>query len=198
MAYPGIRLDREYFIGGAWPDYAKVVRVGMRDWVWRLIEALDLRSGQRVGVLGAAFGFSVLEFKLREIDAQGLELLPWAINEGRKMGVNESDVVQGDATDLQAIRSFAAGARFDVLIDENLSPLLSDEEARAAGGLWREWADQVVHVLSMCCEPPRSYDPTVERDGARHNWHSPSEWRKIFGQRDRIFDFTTLVEYGKE
>jgi hypothetical protein len=193
MTYPGIVLDRRYFQGGAWDDYAQVAR-----WAWaedakRLADVADLQ-GKRVGILGCAYGFSVYHLRRLGIEAYGVDVSSFAVREFPPAG---RWLVLADATTDEGIDAFAerVGGFFDVLVDENLLPLLSDAEARRACTLWRMYAAEVVHLLTMCREPPRVYNPAIERPGARHNWHSLSEWRGIIGDMDRLIDFRDWSEH---
>lgn len=192
--YPGITLDRRYFIGGAWENYSLVAAAGQVEDARRLMGLLDLQ-GKRVGVLGCAYGFSVAELRLLGVDARGIDVSEFAISQAPTQRVRQF-LLLGDATSPDGMQDLAdrAGGPFDVLLDENLLPLLSDDEAAAACDLWRLHADVVVHRISMCCEEPRYYRPWMEREGARHNWHSPSEWRQIIGPMDRLIEFTSWAE----
>lgn len=192
VTYPGVRIDRDYFVGGAWADYGKIhADYSGCSQYW--VERLGLK-GKRVGVLGCAYGFSVVGMRIHGVDAWGVDVSEFAIQQWPSAG---PWLLLADATTEDGMDAFAerAGGRFDVLVDENLLPLLTDEEAVAACELWRAHADEVVHLINMCREQPRVYNPDLENDGARHNWHSPTEWRSLIGDGDRLVEFANLREY---
>ena len=192
MTYPGITLDRGYFVGGAWPDYGRAAETLESDAEF-MAQRLDL-IGKRVGILGCGYGFSVAGLRLLDVDAWGIDVSDWAISNTPAKAL--PFVLMADATSRDGMDEFASiAADFDVLIDENLLPLLADEEAVSASAIWREYAPEVIHLINMCREQPRTYDPGLERDGARHNWHSPSEWRALLGPGDRLIEQRTWEEH---
>lgn len=188
--YPGVRIDRGYFHGGFVPDYGcPHIAEGMAFDARRLAELVPIR-GKRVGILGCAFGYSIYALRRLGAETYGLELSEYAVSRAEPAWADL--LMVGDATDPVAMRRFVkfAGGRFDLLVSENLLPLLADEEVPGAVRLWRRHADQVIHRLSMTFESdvPREVF-AAENEGAAHNWHAPSEWRRLIGDEDRMFAF---------
>lgn len=199
--YPGVVINPHYFNGGAYEDYSKL-RGSLFEDARILCGKLDElgiltpnRTNIKVGILGSGYGFTIEALRSYGIDAWGIELSAYAITQTKES--IQLYTIWGNALVKPAMEALSKaalpyGGKFDVLIDENLSPLLTDEEAVEAANLWRQYGP-VIHRISMKEEgATRRY--RLENEGAAHNWHTPSEWRELLGPQDKIYQFKDWTE----
>lgn len=196
MAYPGLTFDESYFRGGAYTDYG-VEMWGTSFTFPGFVSGFRTRAqakgtdpvGRRVGVLGCAYGYSVLEMRALGINAYGIDVSAFAISQA-PVAVAPF-LMQGDATVrnvLNSFRTFAGltgNAKFDILLSEDLLPCLSDSEVTAASGEWRSrHGTRIAHRVS-----------THQVLNPVHNWHTLVEWRALIGSSaDWLWRYTDWTE----
>lgn len=155
MPVGNITFNRAYFHGdhpAGYSDYGPGARGG--GWTFerayaRILEHVE--PHETALVLGAAYGYGVEALLDHGVEAFGLDISEWCVEQDAT-----GRVLLGDALDPEVLAIAAANAGvegFDLVVSEGLLSLLSDEEVVAGEALWRVYGEHVVHLTHLNLKP---------------------------------------------
>lgn len=105
-------------------------------------------TGSKVLVVGCAYGYTV-EYLIDDwdVDAYGMDVSTWAVNQADSEIAYGGRIYQGDATssqDIQNVRNSTQGGQFEIVFNECVLECLTDTEAETAATNMRNEAQQAV------------------------------------------------------
>lgn len=176
--------------GNGWPGYRRYPFFAQR----AAVIHQRFPSG-KVLVVGCGWGYLVDELLNLGGDAWGVDASSYAINKGKALsGVNAGTTLEGlavgmrsdtgsrlvsaDATNRQQLASarqtagLSGSQRFEVVVTEDVLPVLSDAEVSVLVTEVRRLAVTVLHIVSPG-------DPSDPSKLAGLNWKSTSQWKQL-------------------
>lgn len=194
MAREDIVYDQQYFSGGyggysdatAQPA-SQIEGVGAAT-AQRFVTKGFSIVGRNVLFLGAGLGKTVSYYRGQGVNAWGLELVQWAVDNTDAPGF----VIQGDArveADVDLAGAAAGVSSWDAVVTEQLIPCLSDAETLSALPMWRSktqgvggqvrWTG-VVHIVHT--HSTFEYNPTIDDYDEPYPTRSIAEWAALVDQ----------------
>lgn len=127
-------------------------------------------------VIGCAYGYLVKAFTNLGVQAYGLDISPFAINESIRLGITDK-VILGDACSSESYAVLPV--HFDVIIEEDMLCCLTDEEAVRLCNVARFKTDFFLHLLREA--PGRA---------EYYNYHDIDDWKNKIGTYENERWFT--------
>lgn len=144
---------------------------------WRLKEALNLQPGQKIALIGAGFGWIAEDWIAAGLSVVATDTSSWIqANKGANATVtilNEGGLTNTSRKNILSALGLNQNSKFDVVITEDVLPILSDAECQTLGSALRQFAVKLVHWLSIL-------QPGAEQD-ARLNWKTLEDWKALMG-----------------
>lgn len=142
-------------------------------------------TGAKVLVVGCAYGYTV-EYLIDDwnIEAYGMDVSSWAVNQADSEIAYGGRIYQGDVTssqDLQNVRQSTQGGQFAVIFNECVLECLTDSEAQTACTNMRDEAKEA--VVQRCW-----VDGHVNPD--YYNSKTLSEWQNLCDPDGQDYWFT--------
>lgn len=148
--------------------------------------------GVKVLVAGCGWGYLVDELVTIGFDAYGVDASQYAIDKAAEVVPNVANrifigdcTVSADMTGVRKLAGLKANQKFNVTIQEDMFPCMTDAEVSTALGVLRETAASLFHTIT-CSKP----DDIPEQRHPGLNWKLQSEWKALVGS-DPVLDTET-------
>lgn len=122
-------------------------------------------SGARILIAGCGWGFTVQHARTLGLDAWGVDASPYALRRARELGLLR-EVQYGDITNAETL----PGLEVDVVVTEDVYPMLTGEEIHRAQGVLHGLTDTVLHYITPAHDPAHPAIVTVLDE---------AEWREL-------------------